>query len=379
MTIENLESNESELGVYRQLQQTLDEMPKGFPSTKSGVEIRLLKRLFTPEEAKIASKLKFHWKDWESLENIYKRLKPLGYSKEELENHLDSMINKGAIWGRKEGDKKLYSLALLIIGIYEFQVNKLTKEFLEDFNQYVQEAWGENAQKIDIPQMRTIPIGLNLEHDIGIANYNDIKQLFENVEGPFSIINCICRQEMDLLGDPCQITSRREVCMAFGSMAKSYNDAGWGREITKEEALEILKKNEEEGLIFRPGNSQKIDFLCSCCTCCCGGIKGLKQLPNPADFVTSDYYAEVDPDLCTGCGTCIDRCQMDAISLVEDISIVNRKRCIGCGNCVFVCNDDAVQLKKKDRQHVPPMTGTDLYDEITKVGSKLKARELLKK
>lgn len=70
---------------------------------------------------------------------------------------------------------------------------------------------------------------------------------------------------------------------------------------------------------------------------------------------------------------------MDAISLVEDISIVNRKRCIGCGNCVFVCKDDAIQLKKKDRQHVPPMTGTDLYDEITKVESKLKARELLKK
>ncbi len=111
-------------------------------------------------------------------------------------------------------------------------------------------------------------------------------------------------------------------------------------------------------------------MVCSCCTCCCG-IKSLKQLPNPADFVTSDYYADVDPDLCTGCGTCIDRCQMDAISLVEDISIVNQKRCIGCGNCVYVCQDDAIQLKKKENQHIPPMTGTDLYDEITRTGSKL--------
>lgn len=370
MNSNSLESNESELSVYRQLQQTLDEMPNGFPSTKSGVEIRLLKRLFSTEEAKIASKLKFHWKDWESLESIYKRLIPLGYSKEELEHYLDSMISKGAIWGRKEGDKKLYSLALLIIGIYEFQVNKLTKEFLEDLFQYIEEAWGEKAQKITVSQMRTIPIGLDLEHDVGIANYNDIKQLFEHVEGPYTIVNCICRQKNDILGDPCHITSRREVCMGFGIFAKAYIDAGWGREITKEEALEILKKNEEEGLIFRPGNSQKIDFLCSCCTCCCG-IKSLKQLPNPADFVVSDYYAEVDPDLCTGCGTCIDRCQMDAISLEEDISIVDRKRCIGCGNCVFVCQDDAIQLKKKERQYIPPITGTELYDEITKAGSKL--------
>ena len=372
MTIQNLESIESELGVYRQLQQTLDEMPIGFPSTKSGSDIRLLKRLFTSEEAKIATKLKFHWKNWEPLDKIYKRLKQFGYSKEELETHLDNMISKGAIMGRKEGDRKLYSLALLVVGIYEFQVNKLTKEFLEDFSQYVKEAWGREASKIRIPQLRTIPIGIEIEHEVGIVNYNDIKQLFENVEGPFTIINCICRQEMDLLGDPCHISSGREVCMGFGYMAKSYIDAGWGREITKEEALETLKRNEEEGLIFRPGNSQKVDFVCSCCTCCCGGLKGLKQLPNPADFVTSDYYAEVDPDLCTGCGNCIKRCQMDAISLVEDISTINRKRCIGCGNCVFDCQDDAVQLYKKDKQHIPPMTGTDLYEEISKARSKIK-------
>jgi len=375
MTVNNLESTEPKSGVYRQLQLTLDEMPIGFPPTKSGVEIRLLKRLFTPEEAKIASKLKYHSKDWESLESIYKRLKSEGYSKEELENHLDRMMKKGSIMGRIEGDIKLYSLAMLIVGIYEFQVNKLTKGFLEDLVQYIDEAWGQEARKIPIPQMRIVPVGLDLEHDIGITNYNDIKQLFENAEEPFTIVNCICRQANDILGEPCHVSSRREVCMGFGFMAKSYIDAGWGREITRDEALEILKKNEEEGLIFRPGNSQKVDFVCSCCTCCCG-IKALKQLPNPADFVTSDYYAEVDPDLCTGCGNCIDRCQMDAISLVDSVSIVTRKRCIGCGNCVNACQDDAIHLNKKDRQHVPPMTTTDLYDEIAKAKSKLKAKEL---
>ncbi|MHA2473072.1 MAG: 4Fe-4S binding protein [Promethearchaeota archaeon] len=380
MTIQNVESNEPELRVYRELQQTLDEEPNGFfPPTKSGIEIRLLKRLFTPKEAKIASKLKFHWKDWESLENIYERLKPLGYSKEELETHLDKMIKKGAIAGRREGENKLYSLPTLMDFYMFTQVNKLTKGFIEDLNQYIQEGWGTELLKISVPIMRTIPIGLDLNHDVGITNYNDIKQLFENVEGPFSIINCVCRQAKDILGDPCHATSRREVCMGFGNFAKSYIDAEWGREITKEEALEILTRNEEEGLVFQPSNSQKLDFVCSCCTCCCGGLNGIKQLPNPANFVTTDYYAEVDPDFCIGCGTCIDRCLMDAISLVEDISTVNRKRCIGCGNCVFVCQDGAIQLKKKDRQHVPPLTGTDLYDQIAKVGAKIKAKELRKK
>lgn len=376
MTVQNIKEETSELDVYRQLQQTLDDMPIGFPPTKSGVEIRLLKRLFTPEEAKIASKLKFAWKDKESLDSIYERLKPLGYSKEELEKHLDNMISKGAIMGRKEGDKKLYSLALLVIGIFEFQVNKLTKEFIEDLGQYMAEAWGMEAQKIPIPQMRTIPIGLEVDHDIEIANFDNIKQLFNNVDGPFVIIDCVCRQQQEILGEQCHATSRSEACMGFGHMAKSYIDAGWGREITREEALEVLKKNEEEGLIFQPGNSQKADFVCSCCSCCCGGLRNLKQLPNPADFVTSNYYAEINPDLCTGCGTCIDRCQMEAISQVDDVSIVNRKRCIGCGNCIFVCPDNAILLNKKDRQHVPPITGTELYNEITQVRAKLKAKVL---
>jgi len=105
-------------------------------------------------------------------------------------------------------------------------------------------------------------------------------------------------------------------------------------------------------------------------------LRSLKQLPNPADFVTSNYYAEISPDLCTGCGTCIDRCQMEAMSQEDDISIVNRKRCIGCGNCIFVCPDSAILLIKKDRQHVPPMTGTELYNEITQAKVKIKAKEL---
>ena len=156
MTVQNLKDSTSEVDVYRQLQQALDEMPIGFPPTKSGVEIRLLKYLFTAEEAKIAAKLKFAWKPTESLDNIYERLKSMGFSKEELENHLDSMLKKGAIFGRKVDNKKFYGLALLVVGIYEYQVNKLTKEFLESFQQYIQEAWGTEAGKNPIPQMRTI-------------------------------------------------------------------------------------------------------------------------------------------------------------------------------------------------------------------------------
>lgn len=365
--------------AYRSLQERLDELPVGYPPTESGVEIRILKQLFTPEEAKIASMLKFSWKDFEPLESIYNRVKTLGYSIEELDTKLENMAKKGAILALKEGDVKTYGLAQFIVGIFEFQVNKLTKQLVEDIHQYLDEAFIMDMGKIPISQLRTIPVGITLEDELGVTNYDDVKKIIENTDGPFTIINCVCRQARDLLDDPCKNTSRREVCMAFGHPAKAYIDIGWSRQISKEEAIKYLQKNQEEGMIFQVGNAQKPDFICSCCSCCCEGLVRLKSFPNPADLTTSNYYAEIDADLCTGCQTCIERCQMDAISFENDISSIIRKRCIGCGNCVVTCPSEAITLQKKDKLNVPPMTHTDLYNEIMEAKTKIKEKELRRK
>lgn len=369
----------SEENVYRKLQEHLDQLPVGYPPTESGVEIRILKHLFTPEEAKIATMLKFAWKDFEPLENIHERVKTLGYSIEELEAHLDNMAKKGAIIALKEGDKKTYSIVMFVIGFFEFQVNKLTKEFIEDFYLYLDEAFILDTAKIPISQLRFIPVGITPEQELGVASYDDIKKLIENIEGPFIIINCICRQAKDILGEPCKATSRREICMGIGHNTKAFIDLGWGRQISKKEAIENLQKSQEEGLIFQIGNAQKPEMICSCCTCCCEALTRLKSLPTPADFITSNYYAQVEPDLCKGCETCINRCQMDAISLEDNISVINRKRCIGCGNCVIVCPSEAIKLHKKEKLHIPPMTHVDLYKEIMEVRTKIKEKELRKK
>ncbi|MFX1538313.1 MAG: ATP-binding protein [Promethearchaeota archaeon] len=357
--------------VYRQLQEHLNKTPTGFPPTESGVEISLLKRLFTPEEAEIAKMLKFSWMNLEPLETIYERVKHLGYSLEELEQHLDNMAKKGGIAYFKKGKTKNYGNAMLLIGMYEFQVNKLTKGFINDMKQYIQEAWGREAAKVPVSQLRTIPVGISIKHDMNITNYDDVKTIMDNIEEPIVVTNCVCRQEKDLFEDPCKMTSRREVCIGYGGIARMYIDLGWGRQITKQEALEILKNNEKDGLIFQPGNAQKPDFICSCCACCCLGLAGLKRHPTPADLITSNYFAEIDSDSCTGCETCIDICQMDAISLEGSISVVNRKRCIGCRNCMLACPSDAITMHKKSKQHVPPLTGEELYDKMSKMRKKV--------
>jgi Na+-translocating ferredoxin:NAD+ oxidoreductase RNF subunit RnfB len=166
--------------------------------------------------------------------------------------------------------------------------------------------------------------------------------------------------------------------MGFGLAAQMYIDLGWAREINKEEALEILKKNEEEGLIFQPSNSQKVDFICSCCGCCCEALESYKLIPNPAGIVSTNFYANIDPDLCTGCGTCNDRCHMEAITLEDDVSSINREYCIGCGNCVSACPNEAIELLKKEKQFTPTLTMADYYDQNLKARTKHKQRELRK-
>ncbi|MFW9926753.1 MAG: DUF362 domain-containing protein, partial [Candidatus Thorarchaeota archaeon] len=118
---------------------------------------------------------------------------------------------------------------------------------------------------------------------------------------------------------------------------------------------------EEEGLIFQVNNSQEMDFVCSCCSCCCGGLVGLRRLPNPADYTSSNYQATIDEELCSGCGTCLERCQMNAISLESDVANLDPKRCIGCGNCVIVCPENAIALVPKQDPGVPPLTTSDLF------------------
>jgi len=373
------ESISEDSDIYRKLQQHLDEMPVGFPPVKSGADIRLLKHLFTPEEAKIAMFLKFGWdRDLESLETIYKCAKETGISLEELETILDRMVSKGSIMNKKDGGKKYYGNALLMIGMFEFQVNRLTKDFIKDYEDYFIQGWLPESFRVKAAQMRTIPVEKSIEFEHNVSTYDNITKVIDEAEGPFAILNCVCRQVKDILEDPCKATDRREVCMASGIMAQLTIDQGRGRAIKKEEALEILQKNQEEGLVIQPDNSQILSFVCSCCSCCCENLSKYILLPNPANVVIANYYAEVDSDLCTGCGTCVEICPMKAIKLKDDISSIKRKRCIGCGNCAAKCPSEAISMNKRERQFTPFPSMDVLFDKVMQRKIRLKEQSIKK-
>jgi ferredoxin len=143
----------------------------------------------------------------------------------------------------------------------------------------------------------------------------------------------------------------------FGSMAKYYLDNKMGRQITADEGIEILTKAQRAGLVTQPSTSQNPNGMCCCCGDCCGVLLSLKKFPEPAKLVFSNHFAEVSAAECTSCGSCVDMCPMDAISLNgKSIAEINLKRCIGCGVCVISCPVEAISLKTKPEAEirVPP-------------------------
>ena len=354
------------IDYYRELQKHLDKMPVGYPATESGIEIKILKHLFSPEQAQIALKLNFIA---EPLRRIFKRLKKVGYSLEALENKLDDMyfeglINRGIV---KEGEteNKYYGSAPIAIGFFEYQLNRLTPEFFKDAHEYLTSTYFmEEYDSSGIPQLRVIPLDQTVNYEQSIAQYDDLKAVIENIGEPIAVMDCICRKGADLIGEPCTKTKLIESCFTFRNAAKMSIEKGLARAVTKEEALEILKKAEEEGLVLQPGNSQRPMNICTCCGCCCGVLKGHKQFPEISHLFATNYYAEVDTELCVGCGTCEDRCNVDAVHLEDDIAVVDKTRCIGCGVCVPTCTSEAMTLIKKEEEILPPKNTMATYTKI---------------
>ena len=150
-----------------------------------------------------------------------------------------------------------------------------------------------------------------------------------------------------------------EVCLLLGFYAEYYVEQGMGRRISQEEALEVLAKAEEAGLIHQIPDSQDPGAICSCCPDCCGELRVVKMLPNPAALITCSYFCQPDPDLCNGCEICLDRCSMGAISITKDqAASINLDKCIGCGLCVNTCPEEALTLvlKPEDERREPPVT-----------------------
>ena len=346
-----------ESGYYSDLAEHLDRLPGGFPPSETGAEIRLLERLFTPEEAALAIHLTL---EREGVEVIAGKA---GLSLEEAGPRLAGMAHKGLIFSAFtiEGSI-LYQAVPFVVGIWEFQINRLTEGLIRDVNDY----WNTMKRRKPvrtIPQMRTIPIGESIEPHLEAYPHEHVMRLLES-QDRFAVAPCICRLEAKMEGEGCD--ALEEACLMFGDWAEYYVREGKGRSIDRSEVLEILAKADSDNLVLQPSNSRDVVAICCCCSCCCGVLKRLKRHPKPANTVFSPFAVNFGRDQCIGCRICMERCQMDAFTDAGDKVEFNPIRCIGCGLCVTTCPAGALTLvRKPDTGRIRiPDTIDDTWREI---------------
>ena len=343
---------------YHKLAKVLDTLPNGFPATENGVEIRLLKKIFEPEQAELFCDLKMKF---ETPEQISKRT---GRPQEALEKMLDTMRQRGQIFGVEFGGVKLFKMIPWAFGIYEFQLPHMDRELAEMCEEY-SEVYGTQFFEEQPQLMQVIPIEREIPARHESLTYERVSSIIEKGQS-FQVSECICKKEKGLLDHRCE--KPLEVCLAIAPVPGIFKDTAVGHTISKEEAYEVLRKSEEAALVHLTWNVENGHyFICNCCGCCCGVLEGINRLGIPASkVVNSYYYAEIDPDACTACGTCADeRCQVNAIEESGDVYQVIKERCIGCGLCITTCPSDAIRLVRKAPEEVvpPPKDEMAWYEE----------------
>jgi Pyruvate/2-oxoacid:ferredoxin oxidoreductase delta subunit len=308
--------------VYPKLAEHLDRLPGGFGPSETDADLRLLARLFTPQEAALATHLTL---DQQEARAIAKRA---GLPPEEAAQRLEEMALKGLIFSvQAEDGTTRYQAVPWIVGIYEFQVNRLSEGFLRDTAEYWQTMKPRESVETT-SQMRTIPVGESITPHLEAMPYEQVDALVD-AHDRFAVAPCICRRQATLAEHGCD--APEESCLMFGDFADYYVRTGRGRRIDRAEVQAILARADEANLVLQPTNSQKIEAICTCCGCCCGILGGLKRHPKPAEAVTNDFRARLDAELCLGCFACLDRCPMEALSEDGDRVALDSDRCIGCG------------------------------------------------
>jgi Pyruvate/2-oxoacid:ferredoxin oxidoreductase delta subunit len=249
------------------------------------------------------------------------------------------------------------------VGFYETQVNKLDKDLVQDFEEYLDPLAAQSFWR-GVPQMRTIPVNKSISTPDVVTPYERAEDLVR-AHRAFAVSNCICRQEQRIMGKGCD--KPEESCLTLGMFANMVVRNGRGRAISMEEALAILQRAEEAGLVLQPANAKESLFICTCCGCCCGVLRSLKRYPEPAKLVASAFLASLNTETCKGCGLCTKRCQMEALHLDNKKAVQDLNRCIGCGLCVTTCPTHSLSLVRKPKEK-QPYVPKDIIDTNIRLG-----------
>lgn len=350
--------------VYRQLCVTMANRGGMYPGLDIPEFYPLARELFTEEEAAVCNALP------RGLNPASVIAKEMGRDEKEVASLLETMADKGLCVAGKKGDITVYAGLPFVPGVFEYQfmrgtaterdrsLARLIRAYKEAYNDRV------GPKRDTFPTGRVITVDRTVKAGNRVHTYDQVSAYIEKYE-PLSVTTCYCRHQARLIDEKEHCGRPDEVCLQLGVGAQFAIDRRMGRRITKEEALEILKKTEEAGLVHCATNRQEIEFICSCCSCHCMFLKNALTQPRPGLAINSGFQPVWDRGLCIACETCIERCPMEALKMgEEDVPELDLDRCIGCGVCATGCASEAIGMEERPGIPVPPVDNKALKEAI---------------
>ncbi len=327
---------------------------------KTPVTYELMEELFAPEEAELACTMPLEPATAETI------AQGAGKNVSESTATLEGMADKGLVFVLEKGGVTFYRLMSLAPGIYEYQfmsgeVSDRAKRLARLFDECTPVAGKGESDFIHptFPFSRVLTIEKELESGMNVHPFEKISEYIKKAEY-VSVSTCYCRHHAELVGKDCD--KPKEVCMSLGPGAKFVADRGFGRLVSTEEALRILEVSEEAGLVHCSSNTSKyLDFICNCCICHCAILQHHKDMQKNNLAAPSNYVVEVTQESCDLCETCLERCPMDAFSIVDNGIVREAKLCIGCGLCVSTCPSEALKMVSRPESQTPPKGQRELY------------------
>ena len=330
--------------IYRKLAQRLDAIPNGYPATQSGVELRLLAKMFTPEEAALAMVMRL---TREPVDDIAARA---GVDSETATQTLKGMARNGLIRSKRVDGEPTFGLMPFAVGIYEEQLPRMDEEYASLVEQYFQETQG-GFVNVAPSVHRVVPVGEAVPFDLEIFPHERATEMVENAKS-WGVRDCICRVQQRLVGKGCD--HEVENCLVFAPVEGAFDHSEINRSISKAEALRLLHDTEEAGLVHTTANHREGHYyICNCCTCCCGILRGVAEFDIPTAVARSDFRTLVDAEVCSACEDCLERCQFGALSIPDEVCVVDEARCVGCGVCVIECSTGALSMARRPEGQVP--------------------------
>ena len=349
---------------------------------------KILKTLYSSEEAEILLVFNGAYMDRFTAQKIAKKLKR---SVDEVQPILKEMSRTQRLFSATRNDITTYSMFPLVPGLFELyfanhkraleEEEDVLKLFTEEYEKYYDQGYVVNSMTSSYPFMRVFVdqevindtvsrekgalLTVNEEVDViknKILPFEQVKTLVEKSHR-VSVMDCACRTHMKIHNNGVPVNDYPvNVCMNFNTFADYCIEQGFGRELTKDEALKTLTGAAKAGLVHTTQNiTEKTSFICNCDRDCCIMLRGIRQFDNPGMVATSNFLPEYTKENCIFCLNCIEICPMEIIELIDEDSedqriLINTDRCIGCGVCAYNCPEEALSMVKKyDRIPVESM------------------------